>query len=306
MTGDPFDTDAIKRQILYGVGYRKPPEHTRFKKGQSGNPKGRPRKTPDHAPAPQSNTEIMRRVLAEEVPVRENGRTRKISKAEALERKRTQMALTGQSIHLMRDLRKDLEAEDRRRQAEIDEDHEFWRTYLKVRDHAFKDAARTGRAPEGFWIDPRDITFPEHDIVQIRGPLTQTDVKLFEDARDQANALLACRLFTIKQCRRQTPEERQFVFSGVMLFWLGLVTKLPARMADECHAFRAQIGQCAEAPDFDNLVLTACQRIGLREPVYLSVPRLSQKSFGAVAKLESQLGISSAPSKPKRYRARAS
>lgn len=28
-----------------GVGYGKPPEHTRFQKGQSGNPRGRPKKT---------------------------------------------------------------------------------------------------------------------------------------------------------------------------------------------------------------------------------------------------------------------
>jgi len=28
------------------VGYRKPPKHTRFKKGKSGNPRGRPRKIP--------------------------------------------------------------------------------------------------------------------------------------------------------------------------------------------------------------------------------------------------------------------
>lgn len=27
----------------YEVGYRKPPRHTRFRKGQSGNPKGRPK-----------------------------------------------------------------------------------------------------------------------------------------------------------------------------------------------------------------------------------------------------------------------
>ena len=27
----------------YAVGYKKPPLHTRFKKGQSGNPRGRPK-----------------------------------------------------------------------------------------------------------------------------------------------------------------------------------------------------------------------------------------------------------------------
>jgi Family of unknown function (DUF5681) len=29
------------------VGYRRPPVHSRFKKGQSGNPRGRPNKVPD-------------------------------------------------------------------------------------------------------------------------------------------------------------------------------------------------------------------------------------------------------------------
>lgn len=32
------------RKRDYEVGYGKPPEHSRFKKGQSGNPNGRPRK----------------------------------------------------------------------------------------------------------------------------------------------------------------------------------------------------------------------------------------------------------------------
>src|SRR5262249_22220412 len=30
----------------YEVGYRKPPRHTQFQKGQSGNPGGRPRRSP--------------------------------------------------------------------------------------------------------------------------------------------------------------------------------------------------------------------------------------------------------------------
>ena len=34
--GDPYD-----------VGYARPPQHTRFKKGLSGNPSGRPPKKPD-------------------------------------------------------------------------------------------------------------------------------------------------------------------------------------------------------------------------------------------------------------------
>lgn len=33
---------SIRRDVMSGVGYGRPPEHTRFKKGRSGNPKGRP------------------------------------------------------------------------------------------------------------------------------------------------------------------------------------------------------------------------------------------------------------------------
>ena len=40
-------TDAARRrptsQGNYTVGYGRPPEHSRFRKGQSGNPRGRPR-----------------------------------------------------------------------------------------------------------------------------------------------------------------------------------------------------------------------------------------------------------------------
>jgi hypothetical protein len=32
---------------IYEVGYGKPPKNTRFKKGISGNPTGRPKKSPD-------------------------------------------------------------------------------------------------------------------------------------------------------------------------------------------------------------------------------------------------------------------
>ena len=50
----------------YAANYRKPPEHTRFKKGQSGNPRGRPAK---NLPA------LLAAALNEKVTVTENGKT---------------------------------------------------------------------------------------------------------------------------------------------------------------------------------------------------------------------------------------
>jgi hypothetical protein len=56
----------------YEIGYKKPPRHTRFKKGQSGNPKGRPKKAPAQ-PADNSAAAILKRVGDRTVEI--NGQT---------------------------------------------------------------------------------------------------------------------------------------------------------------------------------------------------------------------------------------
>jgi hypothetical protein len=59
------------------VGYRKPPRHTRFTKGQSGNPRGRP-------PGAKNLKTLLSDALNEFVIVSENGGRRKITKREAI------------------------------------------------------------------------------------------------------------------------------------------------------------------------------------------------------------------------------
>lgn len=61
----------------YKVGYASPPEHTRFKKGQSGNPKGKPRKN-------TTFEEEVQNVLATRVPVTMNGKKTYVSKRQLL------------------------------------------------------------------------------------------------------------------------------------------------------------------------------------------------------------------------------
>src|SRR5438128_9975421 len=61
----------------YEVGYGKPPRHTRFAKGQSGNPRGRPSGT-------KNLKTLLSEALNEPVIVTENGGRRKVSKRKAI------------------------------------------------------------------------------------------------------------------------------------------------------------------------------------------------------------------------------
>jgi len=61
----------------YDVGYGKPPMHTRFKLGQTGNPQGRPKGSKN------LKTDLLEE-LAETMRITEGGRERRISKQRAL------------------------------------------------------------------------------------------------------------------------------------------------------------------------------------------------------------------------------
>ena len=61
----------------YDVGYGKPPVHTRYKLGQSGNPQGRPKGSKD------LKTDLLEE-LAETMRITEGGRERRITKQRAL------------------------------------------------------------------------------------------------------------------------------------------------------------------------------------------------------------------------------
>ncbi len=72
----------------YEVGYRKPPTRTQFKPGQSGNPRGRPKKT-------RTLDEDIARELNRTIRIRENGEELKVTKRRAVAKAAVNLAAKG-------------------------------------------------------------------------------------------------------------------------------------------------------------------------------------------------------------------
>lgn len=72
----------------YEVGYGRPPSHSQFKSGQSGNPRGRP-------PGSKNLQTILREELDQKVQVTENGQPKLMTKRRVAVRQQVDKAVKG-------------------------------------------------------------------------------------------------------------------------------------------------------------------------------------------------------------------
>lgn len=72
----------------YRVGYRSPPKTTQFKKGESGNPKGRPKGS-------RSLQNILIEELKSSITIHENGRSKTVKKGEVIAKQMVNKAMAG-------------------------------------------------------------------------------------------------------------------------------------------------------------------------------------------------------------------
>lgn len=78
-----------KWKPAYEVGNKKPPKETQFKPGQSGNPKGRPKKSK------LSTVDLLEAELRKTISVSENGKKTSMTKIQAIIKRVVNSALTG-------------------------------------------------------------------------------------------------------------------------------------------------------------------------------------------------------------------
>jgi hypothetical protein len=128
----------------YEVGYGKPPKDTQFKKGSSGNPKGRPKKALDF------DHELLRESRST-VVINENGKRRRVSKHELAIKQLLNKAIGGNVPAL--------------------------RTYLDRHELASEKIAllEASQARDITWRDPEHLTLDELNelVLQVRTQLQE-------------------------------------------------------------------------------------------------------------------------------------
>lgn len=186
-SGDRQDGENDNRTAPYGVGYGKPPAEHRFRKGHSGNPKGRPRRATNKVPKGQGldfGTQPANQMLLEEayrtVTIREGEKVIELPVIKAVFRSMGVAAMKGNRLAqaTMAELVRRLEEEDR----QLRSNHFETACEYKVSWEQAIEHARKNSLPE-----PTPVPHPDDVVLDFRraevryeGPLTAEEKKRWD------------------------------------------------------------------------------------------------------------------------------
>lgn len=166
----------------YEVGYGKPPSHTQFKPGKSGNPKGRPRRSRNRPPS--LSEERIKSLIIEEayrtVPVVERGRRVNIPMAAAVLRAVAMNAAKGnnRAATLFTTLLSKTEAENKKLATEVFEsalNYKLeWGKELERRRKLGLSLPDPVPHPDDIVLDAHRMTF------RVAGPLTREEIPRYK------------------------------------------------------------------------------------------------------------------------------
>lgn len=215
------------------VGYARPPKSTRFLKGRSGNPKGRPKKIMVKPPLPalEPTSAALLASGSRMLTATENGRTVQLPSSEAMMRAYERLALGGNRLAL-KDLIRLRREEEAIAAAERRRIFDYWRTVKEEGERTLAKAARTGLPEPTLYPHPDDVHLDYETMeAKIVGPVSPQGAAVYRH-----NADLVCHATRLSvyygEWARDTErdkEGRSRIGAFTLLSHL-LALKLPERM----------------------------------------------------------------------------
>lgn len=222
MSGDGSDDAKKKRAAFrtrpgrdgeYEVGYGKPPKETRFKRGQSGNPNGRPKGAKTGPPDHDRLAAILLEEAYREVPLREGEREIRVPMVVAVVRALLVKGARGTARSAQVALEMVRAVEDRKRQ----EHNEFLETVINYKtewEAEIADRKARGEPEPELDIHPDQIVLDiVNGEVHLKGPLTKEERKLTEDIRKrkaECEAELDRLRLELKRARKPDDKKNSF------------------------------------------------------------------------------------------------
>ena len=223
-------TPEVARKVQDSVLRGGEPDYsTRFQKGQSGNPDGRPRKNGKSDKASRHDSKIAAQaaeIARREITVRDSDGARRIDAIEGslLQLRRQSVAGNVQAIRLFFELVAQHEAAEKERQLAEDQEWErrvaYWAAYVAQTKPIFEAAAAKGQPAPTIWPHPDDLVF-EDNRVNLIGPMSAEGEALCQETVSRADYWIAHMAYDQWRGGRGCPFSAQpkYVYVTDMLFW---------------------------------------------------------------------------------------
>jgi hypothetical protein len=173
---------AAKSEIIHGTtSYKRPPQHTRFKKGQSGNPNGRPKSDlTAGAVGNRSSTELALKEAARMITVREGDKVHQIPAIEAVHRAQYASATKG-NAYAQKQIIENYQRAERARREEIRRSNEIWEWYVRRERDLHAHAARNGLPAPSRLPHPDDVRIDSERGVHLVGPFDEPSAERLKE-----------------------------------------------------------------------------------------------------------------------------
>lgn len=234
--------EQAKHEALFGTGYKSPPRHTQFKKGMSGNPKGRPRRVRNEEIdfADQPLFQNARRIANQKLTVREGNKTVEMTKREIALNTAFKEGVSGNARMLGIWLEHALKA-DLLWPKHIRAQAERVAAWKEEQQKLIEEAQREGRDTRLILPHPDDIEFHGEEGCRITGPFDEESLLRIEELARMRDVLFLQEALDERthSPAPDVPEDEESVLSrpgAGLVAWLINDRCLPARFKLDNYA----------------------------------------------------------------------